>query len=512
METNPKVGGPALREHLYLGNTQSLCPDCLRLVQAKIVAKSDRVYFEKFCPEHGTRLDFVCSDVRWWDRMEFNVPGRQPRSFGTLPTRGCPYDCGLCTAHEQHTCIGLLEITSYCNLTCPVCYASSGPDGRHLTVEQCRRAIDRLVAVEGRAEIVQLSGGEPTIHPQFAEIFDYACDADIDLVMINTNGIRLAQDRALCELLAARRARCQVYLQVDSLRDDHSLLLRGESLLNVKLRALERLGEYGINTTLVATLEAGINDDQIGPLVAFAQSRAWITGVSFQPTTYVGRCPLPRDLDRRVTFPDVIRAVEHQTRGAWRESDFFPVPCAHPNTHTLAYAFRSGTEVFPIARWVDIEKHYDLLANGISLTRQNTRQIVAQLLEREVCGGDCGCFGSNGSLAAQLPASLPPTGKATAWAGQFFQRALAEDLSAADMFRITTTSFMDAYNFDIRQIIKSCVHQVLPSGHLIPFCAYNLFYRDGRVALPALHETVVETAHVSAAQRTTALPIVTGGP
>ncbi|HMP80525.1 MAG TPA: radical SAM protein, partial [Pirellulaceae bacterium] len=262
-----------LRDHLYLGSTQSLCPDCLRLVQAKIVARGPRVYFEKFCPEHGRRFDFVCSDLRWWDRMEFNVPGREPLLYGTEPARGCPFDCGLCTAHEQHTCIGLLEITSQCNLSCPVCYASSGPGGQHLSLEQCRQAIDRLVAVEGRAEILQLSGGEPTIHPQFAEIFAYACNAAIDLVMINTNGIRLAQDRAMCEMLAALRARCQVYLQLDGLRGDNTLTLRGEPLLDVKLQAVERLGEYGINTTLVATLEAGVNADRIGPLVEFAQSR-----------------------------------------------------------------------------------------------------------------------------------------------------------------------------------------------------------------------------------------------
>ena len=100
--------------------TQSLCPECLALVPAKIIERDGRVYFSKRCHTHGAREDFVCSDVRWFDRMEYSLPGRLPTKFGGVePNRGCPYDCGLCTEHEQHTCIGVLDITDSCNLTCP---------------------------------------------------------------------------------------------------------------------------------------------------------------------------------------------------------------------------------------------------------------------------------------------------------------------------------------------------------------------------------------------------------
>ena len=116
-----------LREHRFLGMTQSLCPECLAVVPAKIIVKGEsRVYFRKRCPTHGVREDFVCSDVSQYDRMEFSLPGKAPL-FGVEPDKGCPLDCGLCTEHEQHTCVGLVEITAACNLTCPVCYAGSGP-------------------------------------------------------------------------------------------------------------------------------------------------------------------------------------------------------------------------------------------------------------------------------------------------------------------------------------------------------------------------------------------------
>lgn len=483
-----------LRDHLFLGTTQSLCPECREVVQAKIVSRDGRVWFDKLCPTHGPRSDFVCSDSAWWDRLEFNVPGRKPVQFGVEPSRGCPYDCGLCTQHEQHTCIAVLELTDSCNLKCPMCYASSGPGGRHLSLEQCQRAIDRLVQVEGRAEILQLSGGEPTIHPNFVEVLDYACNQPIDLVMINTNGIRLASDRRLCEEIASRRSRCQVYLQLDGLNDHSIEYLRGESLLGRKLQAIEMLGEYGICITLVATMQPELNMDQVGPLIRFARDRSWITGVSFQPATYVGRTVRPDVLENRITFPDIIRAVEEQTDGLFRAIDFFPVPCAHPNAHTLCYGFRDGTEVTPITRFVDIEKHFDLLANGISLNRENTQQIIEQYLLRESCGPGCDCSDGEkpaGGLLQLMGANAANNGNEPVkleLANRFFARAIAKDLAAADMFRITTTSFMDVYNFDIRQLMKSCVHHLLPTGHLIPFCAYNVLYRDGFLPLPVLRD------------------------
>ena len=120
-----------LRDYTFLGTTRSLCPTCRRLVDAKIIVRQNRVYFRKQCPQHGAFDDFICSDAAYHDRHEFSQPARLPRAFGTLPDKGCPYDCGLCTEHEQHNCVVLIEITSNCNLKCPTCFAESGPAAKH---------------------------------------------------------------------------------------------------------------------------------------------------------------------------------------------------------------------------------------------------------------------------------------------------------------------------------------------------------------------------------------------
>lgn len=461
-----------LRDHTFLGITQSLCPECLALVPAKVITKGTRVYFRKRCPTHGVREDFVCSDVALYDQMQYSLPGKVPPEYGVEPDKGCPYDCGLCTEHEQHTCVGLVELTSSCNLKCPMCYASSGPGGAHLTFEEACRSIDRLVQVEGRAEVCQLSGGEPTIHPDFLAILDYACRQPIDIVMVNTNGLRLAHDAETLDALELWKHRIEVYFQFDGFSDESSRALRGESLVETKLKALDALGRRGIRATLVCTLQPGVNDHEIGDIVRFGLERPWITGISFQPATYSGRHVLPEELERRITFPDVIKAIAAQTGGVFVEDDFLPLPCAHPNCHSLTYAFRSGGQVVPLSRFIDARKHLEILANGILFTRNRARQLIEQYL------GKLGCCGHD--LAPTIPAD------STASASEFFARALAEQLSPADVFRITITSFLDAYNFDVRRLMKCCIHHVLPSGHVIPFCAYNVLYREGHAALPAL--------------------------
>ena len=466
-----------LRDHTFLGTTQSLCPECLALVPAKIIAKGKRVYFRKRCPEHGVREDFVCSDVAQYDQMLYSLPGKIPAAMGVEPDKGCPYDCGLCTEHEQHTCIGLVEVTTSCNLRCPMCFASSGPGGNHLSFAEAVAAIDRLVAVEGRAEVLQLSGGEPTLHPDFLRLLDYAVTQPIDIVMVNTNGIRLAHDEAMLDAIAAHGPRVEVYLQFDGFDDDGMEKLRGERLAATKLRAVEALGSRGIKVSLVCTLQPGVNDHEIGRIVEYGVARPWVTGISFQPATYSGRHVLPADLERRITFPDVIRAIEDQTGGMFRADDFMPLPCAHPNCHSLTYAFRSEGAVTPLLRFIDARKHLDILANGLLFTRNRARQLIERYLVQSGCG--VGCF----------PQVHDPGDQAAG--NEFFVRAIAEELAQADVFRITITSFLDAYNFDVRRLMKCCIHHVLPSGHVIPFCAYNVLYREGHAALPALRDAGV---------------------
>jgi len=459
-----------LRDYTFLGTTKSLCPWCRRLVEAKIIVRSGRVYFKKNCPEHGAFEDFVCSDVNYYDRHEFSQPARLPRAYGTAPDRGCPYDCGLCSEHEQHTCIALIEITSGCNLECPMCFAESGPGGKHLDYATYTKMIDRLVYLEGVADVVQISGGEPTIHPELVRMVRYAYEQPIQAVMINTNGIRLAHDAELVEELAAMRDKVEIYLQFDGLENRTYTALRGEKLLEQKLAALENLRRHDLRCTLVCTVEHNTNLHEVGAVVRFGLERSWVRGVSFQLATYCGRHIDPANLENRATMPDVVKGIVAQTDGLVAQSDFYPLPCAHPNCHMMGYLYRGDDKPVPINRIIDVTKHMDLIANSVIYTPARARQLVARVLEN---AGGCGC-GPGGCGPADP--SLDP----------FVVKALAQKLTGAEVFRINLTAFLDVHNFDTRRVMKCCIAHLLPSGHMVPFCAYNTLYRDGHVQLPPL--------------------------
>lgn len=450
-----------LRDYTYLGTTQSLCPQCLRLVPAKIISRSGRVYFRKACPEHGTVEDFVCSDARYYDRHELDEPAKAARIHATEAARGCPYDCGLCPEHEQHTCVGLVEVTSSCNLKCPLCYAGSGPGGEHMSFETYARVVDTFVRQEGEPDVLQLSGGEPTIHPEIVRLVRYAHERPIQVVMINTNGIRLANEPKLVRELAAFRDRLEIYLQFDGFDERTHAALRGEPLLAVKKRALENLAEHGIRSTLVCTVQHGVNLHEVGAIVKFGLERPWVRGASFQPAAYVGRHADSRDLENRATIPDVVKGIVSQTDGIFREEDFLPVPCAHPNCHMMTYVYRGNGRPVPVSRFLDLRNNADLIANTLVYTPEKARAIVSAFLQRQ--GGCC-----------------PPGGS------KFVEAALAEKLTGAEVFRITLTAFLDKHIFDVRRVMKCCIGFLLPSGHTVPFCAYNTLYRDGRVPLPPL--------------------------
>ncbi len=474
-----------LRDYIFLGTTRSLCPECRRLVDAKIIVRDGRVYFRKRCPEHGLVEDFICSDLAYYDRHDFSVPARVPKAFGTSADIGCPYDCGLCPEHEQHTCIGLIELTTNCNLKCPMCFAESGPGGKNIDFATYTRMVDRYVQLEGIADVLQLSGGEPTLHPDLVRMVRYAYEQPIQAVMINTNGIRLAHDEPLVAQLAAMRDRLEIYLQFDGLEDRTYAALRGEELLRTKLAALAMLQKHDLRCTLVCTVDHNTNLHEVGRVLQFGLDRPIVRGVSYQIATYCGRHLDPLDLERRVTMPDLVKAIVKQTDGFLAETDFYPLPCAHPNCHMMSYLYRggargSGAKAVPINRLIDVRKHMDLIANSVVFTPARARQIVSKYLDN---ANGCGC-GPNGC------------GPADPTLDEFVVKALAEKLNGQEVFRVTLTAFLDVHTFDTRRVMKCCLAHILPSGHVVPFCAYNTLYRDGHVPLPPLADAVRQTLNL----------------
>jgi uncharacterized radical SAM superfamily Fe-S cluster-containing enzyme len=357
-----------------------------------------------------------------------------------------------------------------------MCFAESGPGGDNIDYDTYVRMVDRYVYLEGFCDVLQISGGEPTLHPDLKKMVQYAYNQPISAIMINTNGIRLAKDEELVKELATMRDRLEIYLQFDGLEDRSYNALRGENLVHIKLAALEVFKKHGIRCTLVCTVDHNVNLHEVGAIVTFGLARPDIRGVSFQMATYCGRHLDPVDLEKRVTMPDLVKGIVAQTDGVVSESDFYPLPCAHPNCHMMCYLYRGGKEPVSISRIIDVKKHMDLIANSVIYTPARARQLVSKYLES---AGGCGCGpGGCGPTDAVDKGELD----------DFMVKALAEKLNGSEVFRLTLTGFLDVHNFDTRRVMKCCIAHLLPSGHMVPFCAYNTLYRDGFVPLPPLAE------------------------
>src|SRR5215212_5833308 len=341
------------RPYTYYDFTVSLCPVCLKRIDAKIVFENGKVYMLKNCSEHGFNKVLIATDVEYYKNIRnYNKPSETPLRFNTKTHYGCPYDCGLCTDHEQHSCLTIVEITDRCNLTCPTCYAMSSPHyGRHRTVEEVEKMIDIIVRNEGQPDVVQISGGEPTIHPDFFQILDIAKKKPIRHLMVNTNGIRIAKDFEFAKQLASYQPDFEIYLQFDSFKPEALQQLRGKDLTDVRRKALEHLNQLNLSTTLVVTLQKGVNDDEIGKIVDFALQQRCVRGVTFQPTQIAGRTENFDPATDRITMTDVRSSILQQTN-VFQSNDLIPVPC-NPDALVMGYALKLAGPVFPMTRYID---------------------------------------------------------------------------------------------------------------------------------------------------------------
>lgn len=450
------------RDYIFYDYTKSLCPHCLALVDTKIVFQNEKVWMLKHCKTHGESKSMIADDVNYYKQLRnYNKQSEMPLKFNTKVHYGCPYDCGLCTDHEQHSCLTIIEVTDRCNLACPTCYASSAPNyGRHRTLEEIEKMFDTVVANEGEPDVVQISGGEPTVHPEFFKILDIAKSKPIKHLMVNTNGIRIAKDIKFVETLATYMPDFEIYLQFDSFKPEVLEKLRGEDLTEVRKKAIEHLNQFNISTTLVITLQKGENDDEIGKIIEYALQQKCVRGVTFQPTQVAGRNDNYDDISGRITLTEVRRKIYEQAP-LFTPQDLIPVPC-NPDALCMAYALKIDGEVFPMTHLINPE---DLLNNSKNtIVFEHDEKLKTHMLNLFSTGISVDC--AEGEFS-ELMCCLP--------------RVQSDSLNYNNLFRILIMNFMDAHDFDVRAVKKSCVHIVSDKMKIIPFETMNLFYRDNKI-------------------------------
>lgn len=452
--------------------TESLCPVCLRRISAERIAEGDAVYLRKSCPEHGNFKTILWrgldSYAAWGAACRTSAP---PPICATAVDRGCPFDCGLCPEHRQHTCCVVLDVTARCNLACPICFASAGESapsdpGLDEILQWCRR----LLQLGGPFNI-HLSGGEPTVRRDLPEIIRGIRALGFTYIQLNTNGVRLAADSQYAAELKDAGLTC-VFLQFDGVSDDAYRAIRGRPLLETKLRAIDHCGSHALGVVLVPTLVPGVNTQQIGGILRTALRLApCVRAVHFQPVSYFGRFPEGRTDHDRITIPEVIRLIEQQTDAAFKMEHFYPASGENP------YCSFHGKF------WIDEEMEIRPAPRPQSTS----------------------CCGSAVDAAplVQLGASRQQPGEGARRAQQFVARhwsypSFTEpdhpqnlhgvDTSSFDAFLahkktsfcISGMAFQDAWNVDLDRLRECFLHVLSPEQKLVPLCAYNLTSVTGR--------------------------------
>lgn len=455
----------------YLTSTQSICRECRKPVSAHLFKEDSAIWLQKCCPEHGTQTARVYGDARAYLGLgRFHRRASVPLAFATT-AKGCPDSCGICPEHEQHVCLPILEITDHCNWNCPICLVKN-PGTYHRTRAEVASILDGLIRSEGQVDVLNLSGGEPTLNPHFRQIVEEcASRKEILRVSVSTNGSVLVRERELLQFLGAHRV--IVSLQFDSRQEEVYLALRGRPALEEKMRLIDLCGELDVPMSLTATVAHGLNDHAISGVADLLFQHDHILSAMFQPAAYAGNAARLGRPAQSVTIPDVISALKGAGAGTICPDDFSPLPCSHPACFSLAFYLRIEDDRFvPIKQMVAAERYMDLIQNrAIFGTDSENFQLITDAVYDLWSGPAALSPDSQKVLNAvrQLVASTTSDG------GYSPRRALS--VAERSVKSIFIHQFMDPDTFDLSRARKCC--QVYPQldGRMIPVCVHNCLRR-----------------------------------
>ena len=452
--------------------TTSLCAHCKRSVPAEIRRRGDQVFMDKRCPEHGAAEVMIVSSAAWYEQTMAEPPVlAAPPVVKREVHQGCPYDCGPCTSHEQRVHMPVVPITSACNLDCPICYTHNKNDGAyHMSEAELRAILGHLRRAAPEKRIINLTGGEPTQHPDFARIVELCHEEGIRRITISTHGLRFIKDEHLLEQLARIDAR--VVLSFDSFDPEVNRVMLGGSLLEGKLRVLDLLEKHGVNTTLLPVLARGVNSAEVGRFIELCLAKEFIRSVEFHTMTFTGQSGASFDRSGRYTTSDLLADIEAQTGGLLRMNDFVASPIAHPLCYTVTYLLRTQAgRWLPFPRFMERSDLRALLEGTLYLEPSIGMEARLQDIINRLWAGDIECNESEEVLVAlrSLVERMFAVGL-----GPRERMAVAERSTKA----VYIHSHMDEETFDTDRIRQCCVGMPGPDGTNIPSCAYNILYRE----------------------------------
>ncbi|MFZ2959612.1 MAG: radical SAM protein [Candidatus Ozemobacteraceae bacterium] len=494
--------------------TRAVCPDCGTLVSTRVLARDGCVFFEKHCPLHGVRETLVSDDLEAYLQADrFHRVATTPLGFNRPWKKGCPDDCGICPQHEQHVCMPIVEITDHCDMACPICLVQNR-NSWHMTRDELKQILDRLIETEETIDVFNISGGEPTMHPEFESMIEEVVSRrEILRVSVSTNGRRLMRDDRLRRFLAERNV--VVSLQFDGTDPVSQSTLRGISDAPERLALIDEMGRINGPCSLTLTLVNGLNEEGLDPAIDLLFTRDNVLSLMVQPATFCGHASeLAPEKKRRTTIPYAIRCVERASRGRVRAGDFSPLPCSHPNCFSLSFFLRtedvstagnanpgssanetqpatfiSVKELFEPETYLDIIKNralfgtdpenfekietavYDLWSGPSALTPDSEKALRA--IRRLLKDAQTPVKRSPAKTSSQIGSQ----GSTSSPGSSCFDPRRNLDIAQRSIKSIFLHAFMDADTFDLTRARKCCQVYPLRDGRFMPACVYNVLHR-----------------------------------
>ncbi|MEM2137364.1 MAG: radical SAM protein [Candidatus Methanomethylicia archaeon] len=470
-----------------LRKTQSLCPECLRVLDAEVYIDDDNlIKIQKTCPEHGFFNEvytFSDPELYFWAEKYFHEPSGVSTPL-TKTVNNCPFDCGLCPSHKSATVLAIIDVTNRCNMRCPICFANAASAGRvyEPSLDQIKGMLEKLRSIGPVSPpALQLSGGEPTVRDDLPDIVRMAKNMGFRHVEVNTNGILLANDINYYKRLLDSGV-STIYLQFDGFNDDLYLKLRGIPMKDIKLKVIENARKIGHESiVLVVTLAKGVNDDQMGEIIRFAlDNHDVIRCVNVQPISFSGRATKLERESMRINTSDFMKLVEKQTNGIISRYDFRPVPCVVPVSRAVGalkgkryvefttspfcgvatFMIKTDEGWKPITKLADVDKFFgsmEKIYEDASKGSRSRAYLRAMASLRYIKFG----------LIKDLILPVLREGSYEAL-GKFMRKIVM----------IGCMHFMDVWNFDLQRVNKCVIHYALPDGTVRPFCTHNSIHRE----------------------------------
>lgn len=452
----------------YLGRSTGLCRECGDRVEVRYMARGERVYLERHCPKHGKHEALVAGDLSWYlEAMSHEVAPCPPAKVRVEKQAACPDACGPCLFHGQRCHLPVLPITNACNLRCPICFGFNRSDSYFMPPEEFAKRLDFLIDATGGVDLINITGGEPTLHPQLLDILRLAKRPGIGRITLNTNGIVLGRKPELAAALA--ELGIYVVLSLDTFQAGRSKVLHGADIVDDKRRALAILEEHAIPTTILHVLVAGVNEDEMPAWLDLLADKAFVRSLTIQTMTYTGqggasfgpRSPIPVD--------EVERMIEAASAGRIKVSDFMPLPTAHPLCYGVSYLFSDEQKsLHPMTRLLGKAEIAGMSRDGYLLhpSDQSNDAMKAALDRLWSEGAEPEILRILKNMLAALYPPGPPI--------DVYQRQRAAERFVKTIF---VHAHMDEDTYEVGRAMRCPDQVVMDREHLVGACNFNLIYR-----------------------------------